>query len=209
MTTFLLVDDALTSAEMRHEIGEPIMDDLIFIEHEGRRIVVGSVLEESTFAHREDVVDEFWNVHALGAEELLKDDSFPDGFLMAELTRPGPAEGRFDDGDRAVGVQVARGRLPARQGDRRPGRPGCVGPPAQDEGPVGARGHRACPAWPPTWRCSPQPGCCATPNRRTAASSGSRARSSPPNGSGRRCRPSCWGRGPRARRSSFTRATLV
>jgi Xaa-Pro aminopeptidase len=86
MTTFLLVDDALTSAEMRHEVGEPIMDDLIFIEHQGRRIVVGSVLEESTFAHREDVVDEFWNVHALGAEELLKDDSFPDGFLMAELT---------------------------------------------------------------------------------------------------------------------------
>ena len=85
MTTFLLVADAQTNAEMRHEVGEPVMDDLIFIEHEGKRIVVGSVLEEAMFAHREDVVDEFWNVHALGAEELLKDDSFPDGFLMAEL----------------------------------------------------------------------------------------------------------------------------
>jgi Xaa-Pro aminopeptidase len=85
MTTFLLVADAQTNAEMRHEVGEPIMDDLIFIEHEGKRIVIGSVLEEATFAHREDVVDEFWNVHSLGAEELLKDDSFPEGFLMAEL----------------------------------------------------------------------------------------------------------------------------
>jgi hypothetical protein len=52
----------MTSAEMRHEVGEAIMDDLIFIEHEGKRIVVGSVLEEATFAHRDDVVDEFWNV---------------------------------------------------------------------------------------------------------------------------------------------------
>ncbi|MGH2754027.1 MAG: M24 family metallopeptidase, partial [Actinomycetota bacterium] len=85
MTTFLLIDDAISSAEMRHEIGEAVMDDLIFLERDGTRIVIGSPLEEEIFAQREDVVDEFWNVHDLGAADLIKDESFPDGFLMAEL----------------------------------------------------------------------------------------------------------------------------
>lgn len=86
MTTFLLVDSPLASAQMRHEIGEPIMDDLIFIEHEGQRIVVGTLLEASIFEARDDVVDEFWDRHTLGAEELVKDDSFPIGLMSAELS---------------------------------------------------------------------------------------------------------------------------
>ena len=40
MTTLLLWDDALRSRELRHEIGEPIMDPVAFMEHDGRRIVV-------------------------------------------------------------------------------------------------------------------------------------------------------------------------
>ncbi|MDP9233228.1 MAG: M24 family metallopeptidase [Actinomycetota bacterium] len=85
MTTFLLHDDALRSPEMRHEIGEPIMDALVFIEHEGRRIVVGSSLEASIFEAREDVVDEFWNMSEFGVLELVRDDSFPDSLIGPEM----------------------------------------------------------------------------------------------------------------------------
>lgn len=85
MSSYLLIDDALKSSEMRHEIGEAIMDDIIFLEHEGKRVVVGSVLEESVFSNREDVVDEFWNVHQFGADELIKDESFDPNFFYAEM----------------------------------------------------------------------------------------------------------------------------
>ena len=85
MTTYLIVDDAIRSVELRHEIGEPIMDPLIFLEHEGKRIVVGSELEASIFEDREDVVDEFWNVHDLGVEELIKQESFPRHLIYSEL----------------------------------------------------------------------------------------------------------------------------
>jgi Xaa-Pro aminopeptidase len=70
---------------MRHEIGEPIMDTLVFIEHDGRRIVVGSSLEASIFEAREDVVDEFWNFSELGSRELVKDKSFPDPLIGPEI----------------------------------------------------------------------------------------------------------------------------
>jgi Xaa-Pro aminopeptidase len=86
MTTYLLHDDALRSPEMRHEIGEAIMDSVTFLEHDGKRIVAGSMLEQSIFEKREDVVDEFWNVHDLGFDELLADPSFTDvDYLGAEL----------------------------------------------------------------------------------------------------------------------------
>ena len=45
MTTFLLVDDALRSYELRHEIAEGVGDPMIFLEHDRRRILVGSILE--------------------------------------------------------------------------------------------------------------------------------------------------------------------
>ena len=85
MTTFLLYDDALRSPEVRHEIGEAIMDPITFIEHEGRRIVVGSPLEESVLVARDDVIDEFWNTFSLGYDELLKDESFPPRLYGAEI----------------------------------------------------------------------------------------------------------------------------
>ena len=84
--TYLIVDDSLRSYELRHEIGEAIGDPLIFIEHDGKRIVVGSVLEASIFEEREDVIDEFWNVHDLGVEELIKQETFPRHLMMPELT---------------------------------------------------------------------------------------------------------------------------
>ncbi|MEA2506041.1 MAG: Xaa-Pro aminopeptidase [Actinomycetota bacterium] len=84
MRTLLLHDDAIRSPEMRHEIGEPVMDPLVFIDHDGRRIVVGSSLEASIFEAREDVVDEFWNMFDLGIEELVKDPSFPQTLFGAE-----------------------------------------------------------------------------------------------------------------------------
>ena len=86
MTTFLLHDDALRSHELRHEIAEPIGDPIVFLDHDGKRIVVGSALEEPVFATREDVVDEFWNFSSLGLEALARDESFPREAIGAELT---------------------------------------------------------------------------------------------------------------------------
>ena len=85
MTTFLLHGDALRSPEMRHEVGEPIMDPITFIEHNGKRIVVGSPLEEPVLAAREDVVDEFWNTFSLGYRSLVEDKSLDPELYGAEL----------------------------------------------------------------------------------------------------------------------------
>jgi Xaa-Pro aminopeptidase len=85
MTSYLLINDALKSSEMRHEIGEAIMDDIVFLEHEEKRIVVGSILEESVFADREDVVDEFWNMHQFGADELIADETFDPQLFFGEI----------------------------------------------------------------------------------------------------------------------------
>jgi Xaa-Pro aminopeptidase len=86
MTTYLLHDDALRSFELRHEIAEPVMDAVTFIEHAGKRIVVGSDLEAPVFATREDVVDEFWTFGSLGVDELAVDESVPKHLIGAELT---------------------------------------------------------------------------------------------------------------------------
>ncbi len=85
MTTYLLHDDALSSRELRHEIGEAILDPITFIEHDGRRIVVGGPFEETIFEAREDVVDEFWDCNDFGFNELISDHSFPQHLLEAEL----------------------------------------------------------------------------------------------------------------------------
>lgn len=87
MTTFLLYDDSLRSPEMRHEIGEPIMDPLAFIDVDGRRVVVGSALEEGVLARREDVIDEVWNIHEFGVEDLVADTAFPHPLVGPELVR--------------------------------------------------------------------------------------------------------------------------
>lgn len=87
MTTFLLYDDALRSPEMRHEVGELVMDPFTFVEVEGRRIVIASPLEEATLGRREDVIDDLWSIHDLGVEELLADRSFPYQLVGAEIVR--------------------------------------------------------------------------------------------------------------------------
>jgi len=85
MTTFLLHDDALRSRELRHEIGEAIMDPITYIELDGRRIIVASSLEKDILVARDDVVDEFIDSHDLGFDELVKDESVPVELLGAEL----------------------------------------------------------------------------------------------------------------------------
>jgi Xaa-Pro aminopeptidase len=87
MTALLLYDDALRSREVRHELGEPVGDPVAFIEVDGRRIVVGSVLDEATFAAREDVVDEYWTFSELGAADLVDDASIPEHVIGLELVR--------------------------------------------------------------------------------------------------------------------------
>lgn len=86
MTTYLLYGDAIRSPEVRHEIGESIMDPITFVDHDGTRIVVGSVLEEPVLTKREDVVDEFWLDAHLGREELVRDKSFPEHLIGPEIT---------------------------------------------------------------------------------------------------------------------------
>jgi Xaa-Pro aminopeptidase len=86
MTTYLLHDNALRSFELRHEIGEAVGDSVAFIEHDGKRLLVGSELEAATFASREDVVDEYWTFGALGVDELLDDESLPRHLIDTELT---------------------------------------------------------------------------------------------------------------------------
>ena len=85
MTTFFLYDDALRSREVRHEIGEPIADPIGFIEADGRRIVVGSILEAPIPKAREDVLDEFWTMDELGYEELVANEDFPEELIGSEL----------------------------------------------------------------------------------------------------------------------------
>ena len=85
MTTYLLYDDCLRSYEMRHEIGESIGDPFAFIEHDGRRIVVGSMLEQAIFERREDVVDEFWPMTRFGSEELDKDPAVATHLIGPEI----------------------------------------------------------------------------------------------------------------------------
>lgn len=87
MTTYLLHDSAIRSPEMRHEIGEPVQDAMTFIEHNGKRILLGSDFEASAFAEREDIVDEYWTFASLGSEELTRDASLPRDLLGAELTK--------------------------------------------------------------------------------------------------------------------------
>src|ERR671918_2680914 len=85
MTTFLLYDDSVRSPEMRHEIGLAVGDPIVFLDHGGRRIVVGSILERGGFEQREDVVDEFWTYDELGYEDLIKDPAFPLHHIGPEL----------------------------------------------------------------------------------------------------------------------------
>ena len=85
MTTYLIYDDALRSPELRHEIAEPIGDPVIFIERDGRRIVVASTFEAPMLAMREDVIDEVWDYPSLGWSELVKDAAFPEIHIGPEL----------------------------------------------------------------------------------------------------------------------------
>ena len=85
MDTYLLYDDSVRSPELRHEITEAISDPVIFIEHDGRRLVVASSLEEAAFRERDDVVDEFWDYEELGYYELAMDRSISRDHLGGEL----------------------------------------------------------------------------------------------------------------------------
>jgi Xaa-Pro aminopeptidase len=85
MTTYLLYDSALRSPEVHHEVSEPVMDPVVFLEHEGKRVVVASIFEEETFSKREDVVDVFWSDQELGSNELVGDQSFNKNLIGSEI----------------------------------------------------------------------------------------------------------------------------
>ena len=85
MTTYLLFDNGIRSPEMRHEISEPVADPVVFMDHDGHRIVAGPTLEAEVFAKREDVVDEFWNFTDLGIDDLNADDNVPADMIRPQL----------------------------------------------------------------------------------------------------------------------------
>ncbi|CAN5642540.1 Xaa-Pro peptidase family protein [soil metagenome] len=85
MTTYLLYDSATRSPEVRHEISEVIGDEVVFMDHDGHRIVAGASSDAEVFAKREDVVDEFWSFIDLDLEALRADDSLPAAAIGAEL----------------------------------------------------------------------------------------------------------------------------
>lgn len=85
MTSYLLYGDSLRSPELRHEVAEGVADPIIFLEIDGRRVVVVSQFEKSTFDRREDVVDEVWIYPDLGADELIEDQSIPEHIVGPEL----------------------------------------------------------------------------------------------------------------------------
>lgn len=85
MTTYLLYGAPASSPEMRHEIAEPTDDPVVFIEHDGARIVAGSIMDQAIFTKREDVVDDFWTFDELGLEALIEDDDVPDHLIGPEL----------------------------------------------------------------------------------------------------------------------------
>jgi Xaa-Pro aminopeptidase len=84
-SALLLLDDAVRSPELRHEIGEPVGDPLAFVELGGRRVVVGPQPEEVVLGGREDL--EFWPSTDLGAIDLVQDRSVPDALIWPELAR--------------------------------------------------------------------------------------------------------------------------
>lgn len=85
MTTFFHYGDSVSSPEMLHEVGETVMDPVLFLEHDGRRIIACGPFEISTFETREDLVDELVDYMELGAEDLTKDQSFPQELIGPEL----------------------------------------------------------------------------------------------------------------------------
>lgn len=82
--TFLLYDDTLRSLELRHEVGELMVDPIAFIEHDGARIVVAGPLEEDILKERPDV-DEFLNTWDFGHRDLLDNRDFPEALIGAEI----------------------------------------------------------------------------------------------------------------------------
>lgn len=85
MATYLLFDDPSRSPAIRHEIGEPVVGRLAFIEHDGTRIVVGDEMDRATFERREDVVDAFWTAFEFGKEDLARDSSVPTELVGPEI----------------------------------------------------------------------------------------------------------------------------
>lgn len=86
MTTYVAYGDSFGDPDVRHEVAEPVMDPVVFLEHEGRRIVVSSLFEKALFSRREDILDEVWTYDELGGEELVKDETFSEHLMGAELT---------------------------------------------------------------------------------------------------------------------------
>ncbi len=85
MTTYFHFADSVHSPEMHHEIGEAVGDPVLFLEHEGRRIVGCGPFERDIFTKREDVVDEVITFEALGLDELVKDQSLDEFLIDCEL----------------------------------------------------------------------------------------------------------------------------
>ena len=85
MTTYLHHGHTFGDAYMRHEIQEPVMDPVTFIDHGGRRILVAGASERSIFTPREDVLDEFFDRDDLGYRGIVDSGALPAHLIDAEI----------------------------------------------------------------------------------------------------------------------------
>src|SRR5687767_8438076 len=86
MTTFLHVSDSIRSPEMRHEIAQAVMDPVIFVDRDGKRILACSPFELAIFEKREDVIDQVISFTDLGQEEIVRDSSIPSSLISSYIT---------------------------------------------------------------------------------------------------------------------------
>jgi Xaa-Pro aminopeptidase len=84
VTTYLLLGDTVHSPELRHELAEPVSDPIVFVEHEGRGLVVGPAMDDVVLSRASD---DFWPTSALGYDELIRDASVPQALIWPELAR--------------------------------------------------------------------------------------------------------------------------
>ncbi|MGH2820013.1 MAG: M24 family metallopeptidase [Actinomycetota bacterium] len=86
MTAYMVYGSSVGDPDVRHEVAEPVTDPVVFIEHEGGRVIVAPPFERAVFSRREDIFDEVWTYTDLGAEQLVGEESFPEALMGPELT---------------------------------------------------------------------------------------------------------------------------
>jgi Xaa-Pro aminopeptidase len=118
MTDVLIYADTMRSPELRHEVPVPIPDPLLYLEHDGRRVVVVSSLETARIGEAAPEIEAIPLEH-LGYDELVQSGKPLDEVLRELYTRACREVGvasaavppsfplELADHLRAIGIEVA------------------------------------------------------------------------------------------------------